>query len=70
VNEARLANFHLEPETDECTCSLDHRCGGIIEVNPRCPEHSRMPPASDLMKSHFHPVQAPPRHLVGTLFRR
>jgi hypothetical protein len=70
VNEARLANYHLEPSTDECTCSLDQRCGGIVRTDPDCPEHSRMPPAGDLMKSHFHPIQATPRHLVGTHFLR
>lgn len=66
MNEPRRSNFHLEPETDECTCPLDRRCGGIVGVDPYCPEHSRKPRSGDLMKTHFHPIQAIPRHLVGT----
>ena len=60
------SNYHFEPETDECTCSLDHRCGGIVEVDADCPEHSGKPRLGALMKTHFHPIQAIPRHLVGT----
>ena len=66
MSRNHLKNYHLEPETNECTCTIDHRCGGITEVNLHCPEHSGKARASDLMKSHFHPIQAIPRISVGT----
>lgn len=66
MSREHLSNFHHEPTTDNCTCTIDVRCGGIIGFDPRCPEHSKKPAPGDLMKTHFHPIQALPRRLVGT----
>lgn len=58
-----LKNFCVEPTRNDCTCTRDIRCGGIILASLDCPEHGMPGPVSDVMKTHFHPIQG---RAVGT----
>lgn len=53
-----LKNFCIEPTQRDCSCTIDIRCGGIIEPAVNCPEHGldREAPVL-LMETHFHAVQ-------------
>ena len=55
-----LKNFCIEPTRRDCSCTRDIRCGGIISTSLECSEHGEGSPASDLMKTHMHPIQAAP----------
>jgi hypothetical protein len=60
-----LRNYHIEPESEACCCEVDPRCGGIIAVHIKCPEHGAGTKPQDLIKTHFHRVQTRGR-AVGT----
>lgn len=51
-----LKNFCIEPETEDCSCTL-HRCGGIDMIHGNCPEHGFHAALKPLAKTHFHRVK-------------
>lgn len=56
-----VGRVHLEPQTNECTCELDPRCGGVISTDWDCPEHHD---PLLVYPIHSHPLQV--RRVVGT----
>ena len=63
MSRMMLKNFCVEAVTRACTCTRDIRCGGIMMASLDCPEHGSPGPVSDVMKTHFHPIQG---RAVGT----
>lgn len=43
--------IHVDPVTDRCICRRLDACGGVEQINPQCPEHTKN---VDILPVHTH----------------